>query len=128
MLQRDLLEIYAEQWLGAVDAASDLGCDFVCFCGRSLDDPGFLRQANAIYDLVGGETLDGLVVWTTTLGINVGNERMTEFCRRFGALPIVSVEQPLGDAPVVVMDNRQGMYAAVSHLIEAHVRPRAGHP
>jgi signal transduction histidine kinase/DNA-binding LacI/PurR family transcriptional regulator len=124
MLQRDLLEIYAEQWLGAVDAASDLGCDFVCFCGRSLDDPGFLRQANAIYDLVGGETLDGLVVWTTTLGINVGNERMTEFCRRFGALPIVSVEQPLGDAPVVVMDNRQGMYAAVSHLIEAHGRRR----
>jgi signal transduction histidine kinase/DNA-binding LacI/PurR family transcriptional regulator len=124
MLTQDLLELYAEQWLGAVDGAGALGCDLICFCGRALDAPGFRKQANAIYDLVGGEALDGLVVWTSVLGIFVGPERLAEFCRRFDPLPMVSVEQPLGTAPLVVMENRQGMCAAVRHLVEVHRRRR----
>ena len=120
MLTQDLLELVAEQWLGAVDEAGARGCDLICFCGRALDAPGFRRQANAIYDLVGDETLDGLVVWTSLLGIHVGAERLAEFCRRFGALPVVSVEEPLGRAPTVLMENRRGMDNAVTHLIEVH--------
>jgi signal transduction histidine kinase/DNA-binding LacI/PurR family transcriptional regulator len=120
MLTQDLLELVAEQWLGAVDGADTHECDFICFCGRALDAPGFRRQANAIYDLVGDETLDGLVVWTSLLGIHVGAERLAEFCGRFGALPVVSVEEPLGRAPVVLMENRDGMRGAVTHLIEVH--------
>jgi hypothetical protein len=60
--------------------------------------------------------LDGLIVWTSVLGVIVGPERLEGLCRRFDPLPIVSVEQPLGRAPVVVTEDRQGMYAAVSHL------------
>jgi DNA-binding LacI/PurR family transcriptional regulator len=120
MLTQDLLELVAEQWLGAVDGAGAHGCDFICFCGRALDEPGFRRQANAIYDLVGDETLDGLVVWTSLLGIHVGPERLAEFCRRFGTLPVVSVEEPLGRAPMVLTENRRGMCNAVTHLIEVH--------
>jgi signal transduction histidine kinase/DNA-binding LacI/PurR family transcriptional regulator len=124
MLTQDLLELFAEQWLGSVDAASAHGCDFICFCGRALGAPGFQAQSNALYDLVTGEALDGLVVWTSILGFYLGHDRVEEFCRRFDPLPIVSVEEPLGQAPVVLMENRQGMYAAVSHLIEAHGRRR----
>ncbi len=124
MLTQDLLELFEEQWLGAVDGARTHGCDLICFCGRALDAPGFKKQANAIYDLVGPETLDGLVVWTSVLGIISGPDRLERFCRRFEPLPMVSVEQPLGRAPLVVMENRQGMYAAVSHLINVHGRQR----
>src|SRR6266545_3531378 len=124
MLTQDLLELFAEQWLGAVDAASTHGCDFICFCGRALEAPGFKKQANAIYDLVTEEALDGLVVWTSILGINVGRDRTAELCRRFDPLPIVSVEASLGSAPVVLMEDRRGMFDAVNHLIEVHGRRR----
>jgi signal transduction histidine kinase len=120
MLTQELLELVSEQWLGAVEAAGDHGCDFICFCGGSLDAPGFQKQANAIYDLVSEETVDGLIVWTSLLAINVGPGRLAECCRRLGPVPMVSVEEPLGQAPVVLMDNRHGMAAAVTHLIEAH--------
>jgi signal transduction histidine kinase/DNA-binding LacI/PurR family transcriptional regulator len=126
MLTEELIELWAEQWLGAVDGAAANDCDFICFCGRALEGPGFNRYANAIYDLATAEAVDALVVWTSTLGITVGGQRVEEFCRRFAPLPIVSVEQPLGQAPVVGMDNRQGMHAAVSHLIEVHGRRRIG--
>jgi signal transduction histidine kinase/DNA-binding LacI/PurR family transcriptional regulator len=120
MLTQDLLELVAEQWLGAVDGAREQGCDLICFCGRALEAPGFQKQANAIYDLVSAETVDGLIVWTSLLAINVGADRLAEFCGRFGPVPVVSVEQPLGQAPVVLMDNRRGMSAVVTHLIEEH--------
>ena len=120
MLTQELLELVSEQWLGAIDAAADHGCDFICFCGGALDAPGFGKQANAIYDLVSDETVDGLIVWTSLLGINVGADRLAELCGRFGPVPTVSVEQPLGPAPVILMDNRQGMSSVVTHLIEAH--------
>jgi signal transduction histidine kinase/DNA-binding LacI/PurR family transcriptional regulator len=126
MLTQDLLELYAEQWLGVVDAAGTHGCDLICFCGRALADSGSRKQANALYDLVTDETLDGLIVWASTLGVYVGQERMEQFCTRFEPLPMVSVEQPLGQAPVVLMDNRQGMYDVVSHLIEVHGHRRIG--
>ena len=92
MLTQDLLELYAEQWLGAVDGARDHECDLICFCGRALEAPGFRKQANAIYDLVGAEALDGLIVWASVLGIAVGAQRLAQFCRRFEPLPMVSVE------------------------------------
>jgi signal transduction histidine kinase/DNA-binding LacI/PurR family transcriptional regulator len=123
MLTQDLLEFCAEQWLGAVAGAEASGGDLITFCGRALGIPGFRSLANAIYDLVTAETLDGLVVWASVLDVNVGAARLAEFCRGFG-LPMVSVEEPLDGAPVVLMENRNGMYAVVSHLIEEHGRSR----
>ncbi len=120
VLQRDPLGLYAEQWLGVVDAARGLGCDLICFFGRQVDEPGFGRQANAIYDLVSGETVDGLILWTTALGVHASPERMAGFRRRFDPLPVVAVEEPVGDTPVVVMAERRGMDEAVSHLIEVN--------
>jgi hypothetical protein len=40
MLQRELSGLYAEQWLGAVEAARALDCDLICFSGRQLGEPG----------------------------------------------------------------------------------------
>jgi signal transduction histidine kinase/DNA-binding LacI/PurR family transcriptional regulator len=124
MLQRELSGLYAEQWLGAVDAARAQGCDLICFSGRRLDEPGDRTRANVVYDLATPDTLDGLVVWTTALGSLVGPEVMARFGKRFEGLPTVSVEEPLGDAPVVLMGNRSGMYAAVRHLVDVHRRER----
>jgi DNA-binding LacI/PurR family transcriptional regulator/signal transduction histidine kinase len=114
-------DLYELQWLGAADAAAAHGADIVTFVGAELaSTDGYRSQANAIYDLVGPERLDGLIVWTTAIERFVGSRVMDEFCRRFDSLPIVSVERVLPGSPSVLMDERQGMDDAVSHLIEVH--------
>jgi signal transduction histidine kinase/DNA-binding LacI/PurR family transcriptional regulator len=120
ILQRDPVGLYAEQWLGGVDAARAYGCDLICFFGSSLDEPGWRHQANTLYDLVTEKTVDGLIVWTTALGVHVGQGRMAAFCGRFAGLPMVTVEERVGDNPVVLMAERRAMDEAVSHLIEVH--------
>jgi len=62
------------------------------------------RPATVQRDLrpVTTETLDGLFVWTSTLGINVGLEIEEKFRHRFNPLPVVS------------------------YLIEVHARRRIG--
>jgi signal transduction histidine kinase/DNA-binding LacI/PurR family transcriptional regulator len=124
MLQQNLFDICAEQTLGAVDAAIQHQCDLITFCGRSLEDTGFQKQANAIYDLVTPESVDCVIAWASTLGIHVGAEELEAFCSRFGPIPVVTVEQSVGDVPMVLLDNRTGMRDAVDHLIEAHGHTR----
>jgi signal transduction histidine kinase/DNA-binding LacI/PurR family transcriptional regulator len=121
MLSSRVDDLHELQWLGAADAAAAHGVDFVTFVGAEVDCPdGYRSQANAIYDLVGADMLDGLIVWTTALELFIGSRAMDEFCRRFDPLPIVSVERVMAGSPSVLMDDRQGMDDAVSHLIEAH--------
>jgi signal transduction histidine kinase/DNA-binding LacI/PurR family transcriptional regulator/ActR/RegA family two-component response regulator len=121
MLTTSLVALYQVQWLGAVDGARAHQANLVTFVGRELESPlGFDAQANAVYDLVSREQLDGLILWTTALQLFVGLDRLEELSRRLGPLPIVSVEQVLLGHTSLLMDNQRGMYEAVSHLIEAH--------
>jgi signal transduction histidine kinase/DNA-binding LacI/PurR family transcriptional regulator/CheY-like chemotaxis protein len=127
MLIRGLWEQYEKQWLGAVDAARANDCDLVTFIGNELDPPDdMLAPANAVYELVSTERLDGLLVCTTSLEIFVGHERMVEYFQRFASIPIVSLERSLGPAPYVRMSDRDGMRHAVEHLIVAHGHRRIG--
>jgi signal transduction histidine kinase/DNA-binding LacI/PurR family transcriptional regulator len=113
-------DLHGEQWLGAVEAATAHECDLICFCGGELEQSEHSGQANAIYDLATEETLDALVIWTSALATKVGRERLEKFFGEFAPIPIVAVEQPMFDAPVVRMANQDGMRDAVSHLIEVH--------
>jgi signal transduction histidine kinase/DNA-binding LacI/PurR family transcriptional regulator/ActR/RegA family two-component response regulator len=121
MLMTSLVNLYQVQWLGAVDAAREYGVSLVAFVGRELASPlGYDAQANAIYDLVGPDAVDGVILWSTALQVFAGTGRLHAFARRFGSLPLVSVEQVLPGHPSLLLDNRGGMRAAVSHLIDGH--------
>jgi signal transduction histidine kinase/DNA-binding LacI/PurR family transcriptional regulator len=121
MLNSTLVDLHQMQWLGTVDGARAHGADLVCFVGRELGHPeGYNAQANAIYDLVDEEQLDGLIIWMTTMQVFAGQQKGEQFCRRFDSMPIISVEEVLHGSPSLLMDNRQGMFDAVSHLIESH--------
>ncbi len=121
MLNSTLVDQHQVQWLGTVDAARAHGVNLIAFIGRELGHPaGFNAQANAIYDLVSSEQLDGLIIWTTGMQVFVGQQKGEQFCRQFDPLPTISVEEVLHGTPSLLMDNRQGMFDAVSHLIEAH--------
>ncbi len=116
-----LMELCEEQWLGVSDAAQANDCDVICFVGREPGHPdGRLRQANVVYDLISGERIDALVVWTTRVGMLLDDAGLERFLDRFAPLPVVCVERPVAGRPTVLMDNRYGMERAVSHLIEVH--------
>ena len=110
-----------QQWLGVVDVAREQGANLICFNGGELRSPnGFEAQGNIIFDLVDAESIDGLIIWSAAIDLYIGPAEMKEFCRRYHPLPMVSVERVLAGLPSVVVDNKQAMYEAVSHLIEVH--------
>ena len=116
-----LIELHQLQWLGAVDAARAHQVNLISFAGRQLEHPdNFYAQANVIFDLVNPEQIDGLIIWASTLQAFVGRQKMEEFCQQYQPMPMVSIEQTMAGLPSLLVDNRQGMNQAVSHLIEVH--------
>lgn len=118
-------------WRGMVETAQVRGVDLLCFPGGEVQHPedagrpaGRHTARNAIYDLVDRESLDGLVVWGSSLGYYAGPEATFDFCRRFEPLPLVSIGVALPGIPGVVLDSYGGMRAAIAHLIEVHGRRR----
>jgi len=109
-------------WEGVQSVAREYGANVICFPGKPLRSPhGFEAQANVIYDLAGPENVDGLIIWSGALCHQVDVPVITEFCRRYLPLPMVTVGHPLVEGiPGVVLDNYQGMRDVVTHLVESH--------
>src|SRR5438552_2584735 len=73
MLTNSIVDTHGVQWKGTLDAARERDADLVCFVGSELGRPEeFGGRANAIYDLVSDERLDGLVVWTAAVELFAG--------------------------------------------------------
>jgi len=114
-------ELGATFWNGVLDAAGEQGANLLAFAGGILNSPhGFEAQANVLYDLVGVENVDGLVIDGGLLSHYVGLEALQDFCRRYHDLPLVVVEAALPGIPCVLVDFYQGMHDVIAHLIETH--------
>jgi DNA-binding LacI/PurR family transcriptional regulator/GAF domain-containing protein len=122
LLCENLVNEYNDtMWNGAQDAAWEHGANLVCFSGGMLRDPNrFCSQANILYDLVSEGNFDGLVVWGAQLVHHTTIEELETFCERYYPLPIVNIGLELSSVPSLLVDNYQGMYDIVTHLIEAH--------
>ncbi len=108
-------------WAGAADSALERGANLLCLPSQPLHSPiGFEAQANVLYDLVGPENVDGLVLWGSMLAQYCGPAEAAAFCERFRPLPIVSVGRPFEGVPCVLLDNYHSMRELVLHLIEVH--------
>lgn len=109
-------------WEGVQSAACEHDANVVSFPGKPLRSPhGFEAQSNVIYDLAGPQNVDGLVIWSGALCHRVDLPVITDFCRRYMPLPMVTVGHPLVEGiPGVVVDNYQGMHDVVAHLVEFH--------
>lgn len=106
---------------GVADAARQQESSVLCFAGGGLDSPdrfGFRR--NRTFDLATADNIDALIVFSGSLGNHVGPEGVSEFLRRFGGIPKVSIAVPLPGMPGVLVDNARGMRDAIEHLILQH--------
>jgi DNA-binding LacI/PurR family transcriptional regulator/anti-anti-sigma regulatory factor len=108
------------RWQGVVDAARERGVNLICFPGAYWRDPGPMRPANAIYELVNSEKLAGLVLGNIVLEDAVDLDEFRNFYERHLHTPTVSVRQTLREIPYIHLDNYKGMRDIVVHLIEVH--------
>ena len=75
------------EWQGVVDMAREQDVNLICFHGGSLHSPHeFESQANVLYDLVNAERLDGLIIWSSNVGLYLTPERIEEFVTRYRPL------------------------------------------
>lgn len=107
---------------GAASAAQHADVELVCLAGGILgdaeQDPRPLR--NFLFDLLEPRDFDGILVLGGSLGNQVGLDALSEWMRRFGDLPKVSLGVELPTCHSVVVDGAPGMHETLQHLIEVH--------
>lgn len=112
-------------WAGVAAKAAERDVNLICFPGKPLRSPfGFEAQSNVLYDLISQRSIDGLVIWASGLPLFVDPPALSAFCRRYQAMPIVTVGIVVDGLPGVRVDNYSGMRAVVEHLVSAHGRKR----
>jgi DNA-binding LacI/PurR family transcriptional regulator/signal transduction histidine kinase len=107
-------------FVGAAEAAEELGVNLTMVAGGRLNSPlGYEARANILYDLVSRERIDGFVIRAGAIGLFSGLDPMKELLLHFD-LPIVTIGASIAGIPRVLVDSYGAMFAATSHLIEAH--------
>ncbi|MET9428778.1 substrate-binding domain-containing protein [Streptomyces sp. NPDC003036] len=116
------LGVGATLWSGVLAAAERNDANLVCLPGGPLRPGGSPR--NALYalidELIDTARLDGLICWTSTLGLPAGGEEAARFADRLAGLPVVSLNQGLAGHETLLLDSHAGMREAVGHLVETH--------
>jgi sigma-B regulation protein RsbU (phosphoserine phosphatase) len=128
ILASDLVDEYQAAVIeGARDSALLAGLNLRCFVGGELGSEATNEaQRNRLYDLVGRENVDALVVMAGAIGNHWPKETLVEFCARFAGLPMCTISGDLPGVPTIIADNRPGVRDAVSHLVRIHNRRRIG--
>lgn len=110
-------------WKSVADEAdeADDGPLFLFPGGRLDDRESNEYMANSIYSLANGKSLDGLVIWSSSLGGLVSSEDVARFVQgKASELPVVSIGLKAEGVPSVDFDAYSGMKAEMLHLIHEH--------
>lgn len=112
------LGVGATLWSGALRAAERADVNLVCFPGGPLGSGGATRSA--LYELVGSARLDGVVCWSSTLGLPASSEQAVRLLRSLEHLPVVSLNRVLQGHEALTLDSCAGMRELVGHLVARH--------
>jgi putative nucleotidyltransferase with HDIG domain len=110
---------------GVFDYAREHGVNALCFEGGAINsNREYESNCNTIYDLVGRENVDGLIVFSAPVGHFCTVEEMEDFFRAYAGLPIVSIAMEVKGIPAVMVDNATGLRELLVHLIRDHAYQR----
>jgi diguanylate cyclase (GGDEF)-like protein len=105
--------------VAAERSAREHRLDFVAVSGGVLGID--LRDPKRfVYDLIGVDSVDALLICTHTIGHHSTLVQLAEFVESFQDVPCVCLGVALPGVPTMLMDNEAGMYAVVKHLVETH--------
>ncbi len=109
-----------KSWTAIYDLALERSCNLLMVSGQVLDDPsGRDRAHSAVFRLVNTRLVDGALL-SPTVTNRASDERLEQFDRELGALPVVAMSVGVGKRPLLDIDNDHGVSAVVRHLIEEH--------
>ncbi|HJX51238.1 MAG TPA: substrate-binding domain-containing protein [Polyangia bacterium] len=113
---------YSSQIQSALsNRATTLDLNLLMVFGRGLDEPRRGCAAhNAIFELVGEECADGVIIVSSLLSGFCGPEGLLRLARRYDRMPVCSIGAELPNIPSLTVDDGPGMRAAVDHLIRDH--------
>ncbi|WP_437708033.1 SpoIIE family protein phosphatase [Sorangium sp. So ce448] len=77
---------------------------------------------NSVYQLIGPETVDGIIVASATLCHHIGIEGMREFFRAYAPLPVFSIGMAIDGIPSLIVNNGLGIELSVGHMLDVHGR------
>jgi DNA-binding LacI/PurR family transcriptional regulator/AraC-like DNA-binding protein len=103
----------------AREAAGDLNL-FIFPGGVLNSSPDLEYLRNPIYSLLNPRNIDGLVVWSSSIGDTVSPAEFLDFHRSFESLPYVTIAHKIPGRPCVKFDAYQGMKDLVGHFIASH--------
>jgi DNA-binding LacI/PurR family transcriptional regulator/signal transduction histidine kinase len=123
-------------WQGAMKAAQENETRLVYYPTISLSSsPPFNPQTKVLFELIDARHVDGLLVWYAGIAEGVGIEQGKSLLDRYKDIPLVTIGGRFEKRPDLSIDNYQGVYSAVEHLIKVHnrhhiaiVRGPVGHP
>ena len=118
----DLSLPYASQlWRGMLGEAKRQNANLLTVTNRGQRAAGrFDPNRGTLYQLVGPENVDGLVVFAEALKSSPrSRQQLQEFLATYDPLPIVCIGCVDG-FPSLSVDNARGVHQMVDHLIEAH--------
>jgi DNA-binding LacI/PurR family transcriptional regulator/signal transduction histidine kinase/ActR/RegA family two-component response regulator len=110
----------------ALDATCrELDLDLLLVYGRPLaGPPEWCLGYNGVYELMVPDCVDGIVLFSASLGHYTGPEGVKRLCDGYRSFALCSAGLALGGVPSIVVDNRTGMEAVVEHLVRDHGRRR----
>lgn len=106
---------------GVLAGARELDAGVLCVAGAALGDPNPARAArNFAFELVGPETASGIVALSSGIASAIRPDDYRAWLERFGDVPVCSLGIAVAGRPSVIVDNGNGVSAAVLHLIQKH--------
>ena len=95
--------------------------DVLTFVGGTLDNPATNSVfQNNIFSFVTPQTVDAIILSSSSLCFLSGYERIKDLCSQFAPLPIVSISAHIEGIPSIIVNNESGFSDLLTHLIISH--------
>jgi DNA-binding LacI/PurR family transcriptional regulator len=104
---------------GVIDSARRQGVNLYCLEGGFINNKPDEFDRNQLYKLVNEHNVDGLILSSASIGHLTSAKELTQFCRQYYPLPIVSISTEIEGCASVLIDN-SGLQDAIIHLIQVH--------
>ena len=112
---------------GAMQAASDLGCNITIVSGRyyHLTKRGngynYEYQYQTLFNYISSKSVDGAILCSDVIGLTINSGKRSDvsyFIDRLKGIPFISVSKEIPNVPVIKYDNTKGFYKGISYMIE----------
>lgn len=111
------------------------GIPLICYCGNSIhDENGKITPDSKIYNMIKNNFFMGVIINSGAVGKYSSNQDIERFIRKY-KIPVVSLSFPVNGATNIIVNNYDGIYKTMEHLIIKHgyksiafVKGPEGHP